>query len=160
LGFPQAMPLIVDLSQLNAGLHFLGFRTRDAGGRWSDVALLPVQAKDAATLTPTPATLPVADTSNLLFAAEFFWDADPGTGQGTNVAVNFEESVRLGFPTVSPLSADISQLTSGLHQFGFRTRDASTRWSDVMWFAVQVKDASILIPSVSGLPVSDAANLL
>jgi hypothetical protein len=58
------------------------------------------------------------------------------------------------------LEADLSSLSNGLHQLGFRVQDNSNRWSDIAWLPVQVQDATTLIPNPASLPVTDAASRL
>src|SRR5207244_389805 len=110
LGLPTAVPWNLDVSQLLSGLHSLGLRTRDATGRWSDVAWLPIQVQDASTLLAGPSPFPITDTNNWLVSAEYFWDSAPVQGGGILVAVSAGESVELGVPTAIPWNVDVSQL--------------------------------------------------
>lgn len=55
--------------------------------------------------------------------AEYFFDADPGTGNGTPVAVTPGATVDFSF------GANISSLTNGFHNLNFRIRDNTGKWS-------------------------------
>ena len=159
-GFPGGLTLEVDLSSLSNGLHQLGFRVQDNSNRWSDIAWLPVQVQDATTLVPNAANLPITDTSNWLTYAEYFWDAAPALSNGAPVSVAAAETFATGYPSVAALNVDLSSLSNGLHQLGFRTVDASGRWSETNWLPVQVQDATTLVPNPANLPTTDANNWL
>jgi hypothetical protein len=55
--------------------------------------------------------------------AEYFFDSDPGFGNGTPVTVTASPDITLNF------AADISTINDGFHVLCFRVRDDSARWS-------------------------------
>lgn len=55
--------------------------------------------------------------------AEYFFDTDPGVGQGVAISVISGDSVQL------QIAPDISGLSAGLHKLGIRSADQNGRWS-------------------------------
>jgi hypothetical protein len=151
-------PLNVDVTHLSAGLHLLGVRVKDATGRWSGVALEPIQVQDANTLIAAVNSLPTADTNKLLASGEYFFDTDPGLGNGTKITIPTGET--LITPDIPPLNLNISQLALGLHQAGFRVQDIGGRWSSVTWEPILVEDASALIAGVTNFSTGDTNKFL
>src|ERR1041384_1656105 len=161
LGAPGTNLFNADITSLGAGLHKLGFRAKDASTNWSNINWLPVQVQDSATLWASVANFEINDTNKLLVAAEFFWDSDPGSGNGISVSAQTGESYTLGAPGSNLFNADISALAAGLHKLGFRARDTSTNWSDVNWLPVQVQDsASLSSGAINSSAINDANKLL
>lgn len=102
----------ISTASLSTGFHTLAIRTKDATNMWS---LFETRAFYISTATGDAAAIT---------AAEYFIDADPGTGAGIplNVGasgntVNFTASI----PTTS--------LSNGFHTVAIRTRDANGNWS-------------------------------
>jgi gliding motility-associated-like protein len=97
-------------SSLAAGFHFLAIRTRGADGRWS--------LFESRGFYITAST---TDVPNLI-AAEYFFDTDPGVGNGTAIPItpgatsNFIASIPTG------------SLTPGFHFAAIRTKDANGNW--------------------------------
>src|SRR5438105_3521425 len=65
-----------------------------------------------------PTGLPITDTTNLLVAAEYFWDNPTNGVVPVNISSN--ETFSIGDPTAILFSVSITNLSAGLHQFGFR----------------------------------------
>ena len=61
-------------------------------------------------------------TQNII-GAEYFWDDDPGVGNGTFVAVTPNNEVN------TDLTIDPSGLDGGVHLLGIRTLDSDGKWS-------------------------------
>src|SRR5262245_51798019 len=66
----------------------------------------------------------IASSQPNLTRAEYFFDSDPGFGNGIAISI----------PTASVISnanssADISSLSPGIHQLFIRVKDASGNWS-------------------------------
>ncbi|MBK9337897.1 MAG: hypothetical protein IPM98_15665 [Lewinellaceae bacterium] len=105
----------VDINSLSDGLHQLHLRSKDIHGRWSSSTPfifvknpLPTQSNDLPALTDI----------------EYFFDNDPGFGNGTAVVFTPGMSVEnLNVPL------DISGLTDGLHQLTIRAGAADGAWS-------------------------------
>ena len=106
----DSLSLAIDVSGLSSGFHSVFFRSRDALGRWSHTAArsflmlaLPPQAANLSTL-------------------EYFFDSDPGLGQGMQATFN-------GGSDSLNLTIDVSGLSPGFHSLFLRGRDAQGIWS-------------------------------
>ena len=95
----------VELStaELSAGLHRLGIRAR-GGSCWSPtvyvVTYVPLRTKDA-----------------IVEQGEYFWDEDPGYGQGTPISMTPAQEV-----SIDAMGITTDQLSSGRHQLFVRYR--------------------------------------
>ena len=99
------------------GYHTFNIRVKDNDGLWSNTFKSVVLIDSALQIT-TP------DFS--LTAGEYFWDTDPGQGNGnTLLAVdgNWDESLESVFETMTNLPG------SGYHVFNIRVKDADGVWS-------------------------------
>ncbi len=101
-----------NISSLSNGLHRLFVRTRDADGKWS-LTSQQLFYKEAVVSSPVPN----------ISKAEFFFDTDPGFGNGTDITVTSGTDITFGF------NGAISSLSNGLHRLFVRTQDASGKWS-------------------------------
>ncbi len=106
------VPFTAAISSLSNGLHRLYVRSKDANGKWS-LTTPQLFFKEPA------ATHPLAN----IVAAEYFFDTDPGVGSGTAVTITAGTDITI------PLTAAIASLSTGIHRFYFRTRDANGKWS-------------------------------
>lgn len=91
---------------VSSGPHYLYIRTMDAGGQWSLAEARPLSIQ------------------NTMRRAEYFYDTDPGPGNG--IAFN------LPYPTDSVTYTEYFEaggLTSGKHMLFIRVKDANNRWS-------------------------------
>ncbi|HEX6334751.1 MAG TPA: MopE-related protein, partial [Flavisolibacter sp.] len=99
-------------ANLSPGFHWLGVRTRDADGHWGFFQRRNffVQA--------TGANMPV------ITAAEYFFDNDPGPGNGTPLAINTPGQVaNQNFMVPVP-----SNLPAGTHILAIRVKDQAGHW--------------------------------
>jgi hypothetical protein len=101
----------VSTAALPDGFHFLAIRVRDANGVWS------LFERRGFYISGT-----VSETDNIT-AAEYFFDADPGPGNGTALSIGTPGSV-VNFTPVIPQS-----LSAGFHYLAIRTKDAGGKWS-------------------------------
>jgi gliding motility-associated-like protein len=97
---------------ITEGFHLLYYRARNLDGFWSAPysKAVFVQRNAQTTLTPN------------LQRVEYFFDTDPGFGNGTQltaVATNFDQLVVL----------DLSTLSTGFHVLQIRSQDENGRWS-------------------------------
>lgn len=104
----------LNVSALATGFHNVNIRLRDNTGKWSHF-----QSR-AFYLAPAPAVVPPATNVTKL---EYFFDADPGAGNGTNVPITPGSSI------TRSVVVPITSLTTGFHNLNFRTRDDKGRWS-------------------------------
>ena len=102
-----------DISALSAGFHQLFVRVKDANGVWS-ISNRTFLYKGSTAPAPTPA----------IVKAEYFYDTEPGFGNGTNIPVTSGTNLQaIGF------ISDISSLAAGTHQLFVRVKDANGAWS-------------------------------
>lgn len=106
-----ALSASVDVGSLAPGLHIVGLRVRDNRGLWSlaDVRLFYLIGTE--------------HDDHEVLAAEYFFNQDPGVGNGISLAVAAAPSI-----AVSEL-IDISSLPFGLNSISLRTRDSRNLWS-------------------------------
>lgn len=109
--------LTINGAALTPGLHRLYIRTKDAAGVWS---LTNSVIFSNAVVVPYPASPAIPN----LLKAEYFIDADPGAGNGTEITLPATDNV-------SSLNAAITLtgLSAGNHMLYIRVLDASGKWS-------------------------------
>ena len=105
VNFTAAIP-----TALSAGFHFLAIRVKDANGTWGLYEKRGFYISSATT-----------DAANIT-GAEYFFDADPGVGNGTAVSVGTNGAV-VNFTAVIPTA-----LSAGFHFLAIRTKDAEGKW--------------------------------
>jgi gliding motility-associated-like protein len=100
------------LGLVTEGFHNLYFRARSTNGLWSVPTLKPVFVQRNAQTASTP----------VLKRIEYFFDTDPGLGNGTIVPATsntFDQD----------LLVDLSSTTAGFHILYVRSQDVNGRWS-------------------------------
>ncbi|MDP4261181.1 MAG: T9SS type A sorting domain-containing protein [Bacteroidota bacterium] len=100
----------ISIASLPSGFHFLGLRVRDNNGTWG---LFEKRGFYISSTTTNAANIS---------AAEYFFDTDPGAGNGTATAVGTTGSV-VNFTATIPTS-----LPAGFHFLAIRTKDANGIW--------------------------------
>ncbi|NOS91405.1 MAG: T9SS type B sorting domain-containing protein [Cyclobacteriaceae bacterium] len=100
----------IPTTSLSQGFHQLGIRVKETGGVWSIF--------ESRGFYITAAT---SNASNIA-GAEYFFDSDPGVGNGTNIPVSTGANVNF------VVSVPTASLTSGFHFLAIRTKDTSGRW--------------------------------
>ena len=103
-----------DISSLSAGLHQMFIRVKDANGNWS------ITNRTFLYKPPASATATVPN----MVKAEYFFDTEPGFGQGTPITITSGTQI-----LNQNLSASIASLSAGVHQFFLRVQDANGAWS-------------------------------
>ncbi len=104
----------ISVTGLNSGFHNVFIRTKDSLNRWSmyEGRIIYVQ--------PPLVNLNVSP----IISAEYFFDTDPGVGNGTSIA-SFTKSDSINI--VSAIS--VIGLSTGFHNVFIRTKDSLNRWS-------------------------------
>jgi gliding motility-associated-like protein len=112
-GATQTNTFYLDISSLTSGFHQLSIRYQDNLGYWS------------LTANRTFYIVPAINTVNAtaITKAEYFFDIDPGLGSATSV------SIASGATQNNLFAIDISSLSAGFHQLGFRYKDNKGHWS-------------------------------
>ena len=137
----------IDLSAVPVGFHMLFVRAKDANGKWSFSQVKSFYK------TELPASLPNVTK------VEYFFDADPGRGSGTNVPVTPSTNINnLSF------LVDTGILPAGPHTLWVRAKDANGKWSQVTWgtftqgtLPVSVTIAATATTVCAGTPVTFTA---
>ena len=105
----------VNLSALTTGFHRLSTRTQDVGGVWS------LTNTRSFYYQPATSTTALANITK----AEYFIDAEPGRGNGTDIPVAAPGTDVSGLGFV----VNLTPLTTGFHRLSTRSRDANGVWS-------------------------------
>jgi len=121
---------VIDLSSIGNGFHNLYLRSCDNGGNWSISNQVPFFKTSVAT---------VPNISRV----EYFFDTDPGFGQGT--AINTNSQSDLGNQSAS---IDLSTIGNGFHNLYLRSRDHGGKWSmsnQVVFFKTGAIDSAKIL---------------
>ncbi|MEX2234630.1 MAG: gliding motility-associated C-terminal domain-containing protein, partial [Cyclobacteriaceae bacterium] len=102
-----------NISALSNGFHDFNFRIRDNTGKWSHFQSRTFYIVPTASLA----------TSTSITRAEYFFDSDPGRGNGVSVSVTPGSSI------TQNIAIDITALTPGFHNLNFRAIDDRGQWS-------------------------------
>jgi PKD repeat protein len=111
----QNVTFTADVAALNSGFNMLFVRARDASGKWS---LTHQRAFYKAT---------TAIDSPEIVQAEYFFNADPGFGMGTAIAIP-SPAVKIEEIT---FVADVQPLDAGFHSLFVRAKDEAGKWSQI-----------------------------
>ena len=113
--------LSLDITDIETGVHVLSLRSQDVAGRWSPTLSRPVY---------------VVKPAGEVVAVEYFFDADPGFGNGI--------SVQLPSDLSAPFAVDIpiDMLSMGTHVFYIRSKDSNGQWSSVRSEEIEVVETS------------------
>ena len=126
---------VLNTAALTSGAHRVYIRTRDAAMNWSltNVATFVIVA-------PTP-TIPVNAVVTRILKAEYFYDVDPGFGNGVNIPVT------PNFDLTGSFAVNTSALTPGSHHIYLRTQDSSKHWSLTNVASFYLLSPAITIPA-------------
>jgi hypothetical protein len=136
---------IIDISTLDYGFHKVYFRVRDEAGKWSLSVLRNI-------FKVTNETTP--DMPDII-AMEYFIDADPGFGDGTNVPLTGDSLIETTF------DINIAGVSSGEHYLYVRVMDENDSWSliSVSPFEIsEVELTAILEGPYNGSDMNTALN--
>ncbi|MBS4012986.1 MAG: dockerin type I repeat-containing protein [Bacteroidetes bacterium] len=103
---------IADITTLDKGFHHIYLRVRNSDGVWS---LTNIKSFLKETFSPTPFEI---------VKAEYFFNTDPGIGNGTNIPIASATQI-----TGISFSADISMLEKGFHNLYMRVKNSEGQWS-------------------------------
>lgn len=113
-GFNLSESFSVDTTPLSNGIHTLYVRTKDENNRWSLYYKQTFLVHDFTDST----------TPSQIVAAEYFIDTDPGTDNGTAIAITSP-----GFSVSESLAISTAAISDGIHTLYIRTKDADDTWS-------------------------------
>ncbi len=100
----------ISVASIDAGLHSLYVRVKDADGKWSlSQAKLIYKSEHFS-------------NSNIV-AAEYFYDQDPGYGNATSISISAADTINI----TTALATD--NLSAGIHKLNIRVKDQIGKWS-------------------------------
>jgi hypothetical protein len=102
----------ISIGALSAAFHVIGIRVKDSVGHWS-----MYQCSRFVIVGNSPVSSVVKITG-----AEYFFDKDPGQGNGTVLAITAGDSINVN------TSISVGVLT-GYHKLFIRTQDSAKNWS-------------------------------
>ncbi len=113
----------ISTAGLSAGIHTLGIRSRSSHGVWSSVGLHRVVV------------------GQQVSRIEYFYDIDPGFGQGRTYATTATE----GTVTISDAQLSAVGISDGYHRLGLRARAGTNgMWSPTYWQQVLVNGRGVV----------------
>lgn len=128
--------VLAETSTLPApGEYTFSIRALDEDGNWGPVFSTMIQ------VLPSAVSFPDIQVSQ----GEYFWDADPGEGNGsTLLALNGDYD-----NAVEAIGADITQLPApGMHVLSLRVLDPNNNWSAPFSIMLEVLPGSVSFPDI------------
>ena len=119
-------------SLLFNGYHTFNIRVKDADGVWSSIFSSVIYFDQLTSLSASDFDLT---------QGEYFWDADPGEGNGTPLVAfdgSWDESMESASESISSL------LFNGYHTFNIRVKDADGVWGYPFIASIFFNDPSII----------------
>ena len=113
-----------------SGLHTFNLRVKGIDNTWSNVFSHTVNIFNSTITTRNAA----------IVQAEYFWDADPGAGNGTPILAldgNLDEAIEDLFDGSLPIPS------TGLHKFNIRVRGVDNSWSPVFSYVINVNNPTL-----------------
>ncbi len=125
------------VSGLTAGLHNVFIRYLNEDGKWS--------LYEGRWFYVLPDTLPPSDQP--VVAAEYFFDTDPGIGNGTSISVISGDTINQVF------DIPVTGITEGFHSLFMRFLNDNGKWSlyEGRWFYVQPDITHLPAPKVAAI---------
>lgn len=113
-------PFTIPSTGLTPGYHKLYLRTKNSDGHWSHTSMRLVE-------------VPFTSSLYIVNRGEYFFDIDPGFGNGSAVTITpQQEAILQNFTAVT------SSLTPGYHKLYIRVRDGLGNWSHTLLRNVDV----------------------
>jgi len=125
---------------LSVGFHWLGIRTKDSEGKWG------LYDRREFYLTGT-----AVDMTGVA-AAEYFFDHDPGAGNGSPIALNTPAYV-----VTQTFAIPTSGLSSGGHLLVMRVKDQRGNWGLFVKDSINVGNATVTISCHADTTITAAA---
>jgi len=122
----------INMNALSTGFHTLGFRFQQNSGLWGH----PSHTLFYIT--------PLTPSASNLVAAEYFFDNDPGFGNGTPFSFTPGSTI-----TIPALNINIGSLSPGFHFISFRFRDDKGRWTHASAQSFYIIPPTTLDPATS-----------
>ena len=123
-----------DLSNLSEGVHTIYIRGKNEQGFWSHV-----QDQVFFKLNGDPDNIEIS-------TLEYYFDQDPGLGNGNPVAITQNDTIDI----TAPIS--LSGLTNGVHKLYIRAKDVNDHWSHIHRKDINVTMTDSLFPEIAFSP--------
>lgn len=125
-----------NVSGLSVGRHFVYFRVQGSNGKWGPPRGIPFQVEDIV----------------FIDQAEYYFDSDPGQGQGTPITVSKDGNFDSDFEEID-LDIDMSTtgLDVGLHTMYIRFKNSKGEWSNPSSRQITVETRPSIAVSVDTL---------
>ena len=117
---------------LPAGLHVLFVRLKNSANQWSTLYQSAILFTNGA-----------GGASNIAYA-EYYFDNDPGFGNGNHITLN-------GTSIDSTINFDVTGLTPGLHTFSVRLKDTNNYWSSMAQGSFSVSTGTAGVSQIKSL---------
>ena len=135
----------INVSALSLGAHSFQVRVKGNNGTWSTVFKQTIYLEGP--------LVSVSRTVRLL-QGEYFWDTDPGFGNGTMLIAsdgNFDTALE----NLLKNNIDVSSLALGAHSFQVRVKGQDNSWSQVFKQTIFIECAS---PTAAAISISSTQN--
>ncbi len=103
--------LDISINSLSVGVHVLYIRAKNATGLWSITHAFPF--------------VKIPTLSSQIIGMEYFFDNDPGIGNGITVAITS------GISVIQSIYTNINPLSVGVHTLSVRVKNSNNNWSFV-----------------------------
>ncbi|MEI8201651.1 MAG: PKD domain-containing protein, partial [Bacteroidota bacterium] len=134
----QNLPIVLP-NTLSQGFHYINLRVYDKRYEWGVISRFFFYTNPATDLFP-----PQTNINYRLTAAEYFYDSDPGIGNGKPLLVLADDSINMTYTT------DLTGLAVGSHKIYVRVKDLVDKWSVVSYASF-----TIVAPIACTPPVTD-----
>lgn len=124
-------------ASLPNGMHTLYVRSRNAQGRWSTTNYLFI----AKVQNPYTNVYPTPNINK----AEYFFDTDPGLGNGTNITLSASTNI-----SSLVFNANVSSLHNGMHTLYVRSRNVNGGWSTTSSLVIAKVQSPYASPYTAG----------
>lgn len=122
-GYPLEKPssgentYLMSFANIDAGFHLLCLRAQDDANNWSSTMSRPIY---------------VIEPTGDIEVMEYFFDSDPGEGNGTAVELPTDASEPFAF------QVPVEDLSYGIHKFYVRVKDSKGKWSLIRSATIEV----------------------
>jgi hypothetical protein len=130
----------VDLSAVTNGVHTLYVRTKDNKGKWSSLFIRPFMKIMGQGGQP------------IITQLEYYFDTDPGLGNGTSIAVTPSASVNIS------RNVSLAALSTGKHRLYIRAKDGNELWSHIFYDTVHINPTWVVPVELSQFTVQLVKN--
>ncbi len=125
----------INMQGLSTGWHYMAVRVRDDLERWSIVFSHKIHIYETIHQTIEPTAAP-------LILAEYFFDTDPGQGNGTPIHTIRGDTINL------ERYLPIASLDTGMHRLHIRAKDQRGLWGLAKWVDFKIDTSDCEFPVV------------